>query len=105
MKKSLLIIAALCAVSGAQAQNDTIIDKVIVHPEVVVTGTRNAIDQRYLPLTVTQISNKDLTINYNTSMIPAITEQTPGLFTTSRGIIGYGVSTNSAGNPNWVSLN
>ncbi len=97
MKKLLLIISALCAVSGVYAQNDTIIDKIVIHPEVVVTGTRNAIDQRYLPLTVTQISNKDLAINYNTSMIPAITEQTPGLFSTSRGIIGYGVSTNSAG--------
>ena len=49
MKKSLLIIAALCAVSGVYAQSDTIIDKIVIHPEVVVTGTRNAIDQRYLP--------------------------------------------------------
>lgn len=97
MKKSLLIISALCAVSSVYAQSDTIIDKIVIHPEVVVTGSRNAIDPRYLPLTVTQITNNDLAKNYNTSMIPALTEQTPGLFSTSRGIIGYGVSTNSAG--------
>ncbi len=30
-------------------------------------------------------------------MLPTLTEQVPGLFTTSRGILGYGVSTNAAG--------
>ena len=30
-------------------------------------------------------------------MLPLLTEQVPGLFTTSRGIMGYGVSTGAAG--------
>ena len=30
-------------------------------------------------------------------ILPALTEQVPGLFTTSRGIMGYGVSTGAAG--------
>ena len=76
------------------AQNDTTIQ----HPEVVITGTRNLVDVRYLPLTVTQISNAELERKYDFSVLPAVMEQTPGLFTTSRGIIGYGVSTNAAGN-------
>lgn len=97
MKKSLMIMAALCAATSVSAQNDTIIDKVVYHPEVVVTGTRIATDPRYLPLTVTQIDNERLAEGYGISLIPALAEETPGLFTTTRGIIGYGVSTNSAG--------
>lgn len=97
MKKSLFILTALLTSAGAMAQGDTIIDKIVYHPEVVVTGTRNATDPRYLPLTITQIDNQRLAEGYGISMIPTIAEETPGLFTTSRGVIGYGVSTNSAG--------
>ena len=61
--------------------------------EVVVTGTRNATDARHLPLTVTSISNERLNENYRSSILPTVMEQTPGLFSTSRGIIGYGVNT------------
>ena len=97
MKKSLIIIAVLCAGSSVLAQNDTIIERIVYHPEVVVTGARAATDVRYLPLSITQISNERLSEGYNISMIPSLAEETPGLFTTSRGVIGYGVSTNSAG--------
>ena len=55
----------------------------------VVTGTRNITDVRHLPFTVTQ--------KHNTSLLPLLTEQVPGLFTTSRGILGYGVSDGAAG--------
>ena len=65
--------------------------------EVVVTGTRNATDARYLPLTVTSISNEKLNENFRSSVLPTVMEQTPGLFTTSRGVLGYGVSTGAAG--------
>ena len=65
--------------------------------EVVVTGTRNATDARYLPLTITSINNEKLNENFRSSVLPTVTEQTPGLFTTSRSILGYGVSTGAAG--------
>jgi len=66
--------------------------------EVVVTGTRNATEARYLPLSITSINNEKLNENFRSSVLPTVTEQTPGLFTTSRGILGYGVSTGAAGN-------
>lgn len=31
------------------------------------------------------------------SLLPVLTEQVPGLFTTSRGVMGYGVSNGAAG--------
>lgn len=74
----------------AQQRTDTL-------QNVVVTGTRNATDVRYLPLTVTVVDNKKLNEQYRTSVLPTVMEQTPGLFTTSRGVLGYGVSTDAAG--------
>lgn len=74
----------------AQQRTDTL-------QNVVVTGTRYATDVRYLPLTVTVVDNEKLNEQYRTSVLPTVMEQTPGLFTTSRGVLGYGVSTDAAG--------
>lgn len=61
--------------------------------EVVVTGTRGATEARLLPFTITSISHERLNENYRSSVLPTLTEQTPGLFSTSRGLLGYGVNT------------
>lgn len=65
--------------------------------EVVVTGTRNAVDVRHLPMTVTVISREALTKQHQTSILPTVMQQVPGLFVTSRSMMGYGVSTGAAG--------
>ena len=89
--KSLFLTAVACmAITLSVSAQETLQD-------VVVTGTRNATDVRHLPLTVTTISNEKLNDNYRTSVLPTVMEQTPGLFTTSKGILGYGVSTGAAG--------
>ena len=65
--------------------------------EVVVTGTRNAVDVRHLPMTVTVINRDILTQQHQTSILPTVMHQVPGLFVTSRSMMGYGVSTGAAG--------
>ena len=65
--------------------------------EVVVTGTRNATDTRHLPMTISVVGRTQLENRYQPSVLPALTEQVPGLFVTSRGVMGYGVSTGAAG--------
>ena len=65
--------------------------------EVVVTGTRNATDIRHLPMTISVVGGAQLENRYQPSVLPALTEQVPGLFVTSRGVMGYGVSTGAAG--------
>lgn len=65
---------------------------------VVVTGTRQATDARLLPLTVTSINRETLTEQSRMNILPTVVEQTPGLFASSRGMMGYGVSTGSTGN-------
>ena len=93
MNKTILLTAVALATTvfvNAQEPSSELQD-------VVVTGTRNATDVRHLPLTVTTIGNEKLNEQFRTSVLPTVMEQTPGLFTTSRGILGYGVSTGAAG--------
>ena len=95
MKKLILfLLLGLSFVSFAQ--NDTIhkLD------EVVVTGTRNAVDIRHLPMTVTVIEREKLVEQYQPSILPTVMQQVPGLFVTSRSMMGYGVSTGAAGGIN-----
>lgn len=68
--------------------------------EFVVTGTRNATDVRHLPMTVTVIGREKLTEQHQTSVLPTVMQQVPGLFVTSRSMMGYGVSTGAAGGIN-----
>ncbi|MCH5169602.1 MAG: TonB-dependent receptor, partial [Prevotellaceae bacterium] len=68
--------------------------------EVVVTGTRNAVDVRYLPMTVTVIGREKLTEQYQPSVLPTVMQQVPSLFVTGRSMMGYGVSNGAAGGIN-----
>ena len=68
--------------------------------EVVVTGTRNATDLRYLPMTVDVIGHEILTEQYQTNILPTVVQQVPGLMVTNRSMIGYGVSGGAAGGIN-----
>ena len=65
--------------------------------EVVVTGTRNPIDIRHLPMTVTVVGQAELERHNQTSILPAVMQQVPGLFVTSRAVMGYGVSGGGSG--------
>ncbi len=93
------LIAAIWATAGfAQtAKDSTRIARNLTIDEVVVTGTRNETDIRHLPMTISVVGRKALEQSFQSSVLPVLTEQVPGLFTTSRGIIGYGVSTGAAG--------
>ncbi|MBR5958821.1 MAG: TonB-dependent receptor [Salinivirgaceae bacterium] len=91
-KKFLGVIAATMATAAAFGQTDTINIQ-----EVVVTGTRNPIDIRHLPMTVTTIGQVELERQNQTSILPTVMQQVPGLFVTSRAVMGYGVSGGGSG--------
>ena len=96
MKKTLLSLAALLAAAlCAGAQNDS-----IALGEVVVTGTRNAVDVRHLPMTVNVVGREALTEQHQPSVLPTVMQEVPGLFVTGRSMMGYGVSTGAAGGIN-----
>ena len=93
----LLPLLAFAGMSVARAEGgdspvpgDTLAD-------VVVTGTRSPARLSQLPISVTALDRQQLTENYHFSVLPTLSEQVPGLFVTTRGPLGYGVSTGAAG--------
>ena len=100
MKRNYIFAAALLAATATPAPAATDATEAadsVGLGEVVVTGTRGATDIRHLPMTVSVVGRQKLTENYRTQVLPTINEQVPGLFVTSRGVLGYGVSNGSAG--------
>ena len=83
----------------AQEQKRDTLDtgKVYEIGEVVVTGTRNETDVRHLSQTVSVVNRSKISQALQPSLLPVLTEQIPGLFVTSRGVMGYGVSGGAAG--------
>lgn len=65
--------------------------------EIVVTGTRNETDVRHLSQTVSVVSRQQIEDAMQPSLLPVLSQQVPGLFVTSRGVMGYGVSNGAAG--------
>lgn len=94
MIRNLTLLAALCATT-AFAENNY--EKTDTIQEVVVTGTRQATQASTLAQTVTVIGREKLTGQNRQNVLPTVMEHTPGLFCTSRGLMGYGVSAGSAG--------
>ncbi len=91
-----VLVSSLSAV-GVYAQSADTMQRTYSIDDVVVTGTRNRTDIRHLPMTVNILGRSAIEQTLQPSLLPAITERVPGLFTTSRGIMGYGVSGGAAG--------
>lgn len=94
--KYLFLLPSLAAMS-VSAQTDSTARQL---QNVVVTGTRTVTDVRHLPFTVDVINRQQLTADYRPNVLPTLMEQVPGLMLTSRGMLGYGVSTNGSGGLN-----
>jgi outer membrane cobalamin receptor len=92
------LLAAFCStIALAENVSDTAVFKNVSLDNVVVTGSRNQVDVRHLPFTVTPISRQQIEYRYTPSLLTLMNELVPGYFSTSRGIMGYGVSTGAAG--------
>ena len=102
--KTQLLSATLFFCLGIQANDSQLQDSLSRDQgatslkDVVVTGSRSQTDLRHLPLTVSVVDRDALTSQQRVNVLPTLAEQVPGLFVTSRGIMGYGLSTGSSGN-------
>ena len=63
----------------------------------VVTGTRVAMDRDRVPAPVSVIGRRTIEQSDKSALMPSLMEEVPGLFVTSRGVTGYGVSSGAAG--------
>ena len=94
----LLVLVAFSFGIDGMAQESADSSSVSRIDEVVVTGSRMQTDVRHLSQTVTVIDRSKIENSLQQNVLPVLTEQIPGLFVTSRGIMGYGISGGSAGN-------
>lgn len=101
MKKTIitafLLLCGFVAARAEEAADSVSLRRTHSIGEVVVTGTRNETDLRHLPMTVSVVDRKEIENSMQPSLLPLLTEQVPGLFTTGRGLMGYGVSGGAAG--------
>ena len=96
MKAIILIIFLLLPLS-IFAQSADSLQLLQSIDEVIVTGAKVKTDQRLLSTTVTIIERNTIENDHRSSLLPTLAEQIPSLFITSRGVMGYGVSTGAAG--------
>ena len=104
MKKERFVLAFFtgCLISAVSLQAQTGKDSTKVARsyainEVVVTGTRSETDVRHLPMTVSVVGRPQLEASQQTSVLPVLNSPVPGFFSTSRGVMGYGVATGASG--------
>ena len=114
MKKVLKIVIGCVLLSAAvQAQNETermsgeahkktdgVPTRTYDLEEVVVTGSRVAISRDVMPVPISIVTRNTIEQSSETALLPILSQQIPGLFVTTRGIAGYGVSNGSAGGIN-----
>lgn len=101
-ERTILALCTSCLISAAslQAQTDkdsTQVTRSYAINEVVVTGTRSETDVRHLPMTVSVVGRPQLEASQQASVLPVLNSQVPGFFSTSRGVMGYGVATGASG--------
>ncbi len=64
---------------------------------VVVTGISQKTSIRQVPMSYTLLDRSQLTVGEHQNVLPVLMETVPNLMVTSRGMMGYGVSTGGSG--------
>jgi iron complex outermembrane receptor protein len=100
MKKGILFVVISCLYQAMGVAQDTIRDERVNLSEVVVTGSRIPVPRDVLPVPISVVRRSVIEQNGTTALLPVLMQQVPGLFVTSRGMAGYGVSGGAAGGIN-----
>jgi len=100
MKKQLtsMVAGILIALPAFSQQNiRSILQDTINLDEVVVTGTTIKVNKRNVPMAVSVVNNLQIAESNETALLPILNGRVPGLFLTERGVMGFGVAGNAAG--------
>jgi iron complex outermembrane receptor protein len=97
-----LFFALMCAIitaSPAYSQEPvhSILKDTVNLDEVVITGTIVKVSKHNVPMAVSVVNNLQIQESNETSLLPILNGRVPGLFVTERGVLGFGVATNAAG--------
>jgi len=80
-----------------QEKIHSILQDTINLDEVVITGTTVKVNRQNVPMAVSVVNNLQIQESNETSLLPILNGRVPGLFVTERGVMGFGVATNAAG--------
>jgi iron complex outermembrane receptor protein len=100
MKKGILFVVISCLYQATGTAQDTLRDERVNLSEVVVTGSRVPVPRDVLPVPISVVHRNVIEQSEATALLPVLMQQVPGLFVTSRGMAGYGVSGGAAGGIN-----
>lgn len=65
--------------------------------EIIVTGTMPKVNLKTVPMSISIVSGITIENRLQSSLLPLLSEEVPGLFITQRGVMGFGVAEGSAG--------
>lgn len=88
---AVMVLSLPTQASGDETLRDSTLN------DVVVTGTRAAVQERAIVSTVSTITRQQLNQLERVSLLPTLSEYVPNLLITQRGVMGYGVSGGAAG--------
>ena len=100
MKKTIISIFIAISLANpvfSQENIRSVLHDTINLDEVVVTGTTVKVNKRNVPLAVSVVNNMQITQSTETALLPILNGRVPGLFVTERGVMGFGVAGNAAG--------
>lgn len=99
IRLAVIVLAAIFLITEGLAQESTesFLNDTINLEEVVVTGTAVRVNRRNVPMAVSVVSNIQLSGSVESSLLPVLNGRVPGLFVTERGVMGFGVAANAAG--------
>jgi len=96
MKYKFLTLAAGVLIANLSYSQTNAKDSIRLD-QVVVTGSKIGISRKIVPLSVSQISQKEIENTGQMNILPALNTYAPGIFVTERNTLGFGVSSTGAG--------
>jgi len=100
MKKQLFLLITIFILAKpafSQVNIRSILQDTINLDEVIVTGTTVKVNKRNVPMAVSVVDNLQIAESNESALLPILNGRVPGLFVTERGVMGFGVATNAAG--------
>lgn len=97
MQQKSLFILFFVFLSFSFLQAETTLNDSIMLDELVVTGSKFETSRKLVPLSVSQISTKDIEQSGQYNVLSTISSYVPGVFITERNILGFGVSAGGSG--------
>ncbi len=98
MKIVFFIVSSLLIIPAFSQENLLLLHQDTINlDEVVVTGTTVKVNKQNIPMAVSVVNNLQIAESNESAILPVLNGRVPGLFVTERGVMGFGVASNAAG--------